>query len=399
MPIAFAPSPRSTLGLEWELALVDQRTRELMNIAPGLLPELQRHFPTSRFPHLTGELLQNTIELVSAPHRRVADATADLRELAILARSTAANHGAELIGSGSHPFGRWDQQLVTETDRYDRFIEKYRWWGRNMLIWGVHIHIGIDRVDRVVPIMHALLTHLPHLLALSASSPFWASESTGYASNRTLRFQQLPTAGLPWEVEDWAGVEHVLEDLAKTGIIAEPTEARWDIRPAPKWGTLEVRFCDGASTLASIGALAALTQCLAEHFQRQADLGQPLPRLRPWFVRENKWRAARYGLDAEIIIGDDGSQAPLRAEIAELLVTLAPVAESLGCEAELAHVGQLLNPQRPGGGTSAERQLQLFEQLGGAEAGKPALVGVVDSLAREFSAGLELSDTEFSSLA
>ena len=111
MPIAFAPSPRSTLGLEWELALVDQRTRELTNIAPELLPALQQHFPTSQFPHLTGELLQNTIELVTAPHRRVADATSDLRELAILARGAAANHGAELIGSGSHPFGRWDQQL------------------------------------------------------------------------------------------------------------------------------------------------------------------------------------------------------------------------------------------------------------------------------------------------
>lgn len=388
MPIAFAPSSRSTLGLEWELAIVDQVTRELTNIAPELLPALQQHFPTSQFPHLTGELLQNTIELVTAPHRRVADATSDLRELAILARGTAANHGAELIGSGSHPFGRWDQQLVTESERYDRFIEKYRWWGRNMLIWGVHIHIGIDRQDRVVPIMHALLTHLPHLLALSASSPFWASESTGYASNRTLRFQQLPTAGLPWEVDDWAGVELVLEDLAKTGIIAEPTEARWDIRPAPKWGTLEVRFCDGASTLESIGALAALTQCLAEHYQRQADLGQPLPRLRPWFVRENKWRAARYGLDADIIIGDDGSQAPLRTEITSLLETLAPVAESLGCEAELAHVRLLLDAQLPGGGTSAERQLRLFEQLGGTQAGHSALVGVVDSLAREFSAGL-----------
>ena len=389
MPIAFAPSPRSTLGLEWELALVDQHTRELTNIAPRLLPSLQQRFPITRFPHLTGELLQNTIELVTAPHSLVADATSDLRELAILARTAASNHGAELIGSGSHPFGRWDQQLVTESERYDRFIEKYRWWGRNMLIWGVHIHIGIDREDRVVPIMHALLTHLPHLLALSASRPFWASESTGYASNRTLRFQQLPTAGLPWEVEDWAGVERVLDDLAKTGIIAEPTEARWDIRPAPKWGTLEVRFCDGASTLASIGALAALTQCLAEHYQRQADLGQPLPRLRPWFVRENKWRAARYGLDADIITSDDGSQAPLRSEITSLIETLAPVAESLGCEAELAHVKLLLDAQQPGGGTSAERQLRLFEQLGGTQAGHSALAGVVDSLAREFSAGLE----------
>jgi carboxylate-amine ligase len=395
MTIEFAASPRSTLGLEWELALVDQHTRELKNIAPQMLSELQQQYPVSRFPHFAGELLQNTIELVTAPHSRVADATSDLRELAILAQKTASGYGAELIGAGSHPFSRWDQQLVTESERYDRFIEKYRWWGRNMLIWGVHIHIGIDREDRVVPIMHALLTHLPHLLALSASSPFWASESTGYASNRTLRFQQLPTAGLPWEVDDWADVERVLGDLSKTGIIAEPTEARWDIRPAPKWGTLEVRFCDGASTLASIGALAALTQCLAEHYQRQADLGQLLPRLKPWFVRENKWRAARYGLDADIITSDDGSQAPLRSEITSLLQVLAPVAESLGCEAELGHVAIMLDdgPHGRGGGTSAERQLRLFEELGGEHAGREALVGVVDALARELRAGLLLAPT------
>lgn len=391
MTIAFAPSPRSTLGLEWELALVDRQTRELKGVAPKLLSGLQEVYPASRLPRFTGELLQNTIELVTAPHRRVSDATADLRELALVARERADTFEADLIGSGSHPFSRWHDQKITENERYDRFIEKYRWWGRNMLIWGVHIHVGIDRQDRVVPIMHALLAHLPHLLALSASSPFWAGDSTGYASNRTLRFQQLPTAGLPWEVEDWADVERVLGDLAKTGIIAEPTEARWDIRPAPRWGTLEVRFCDGASTLANIGALAALTQCLAEYYQQQAGLGDALPRLRPWFVRENKWRAARYGLDADIIVDDDGTQAPLRDEIASLLETLAPVAESLGCEAELTHVRLLLDAQQPGGGTSAERQLKLFEQLGGTEAGRSALVGVVNSLAREFSTGLEHS--------
>ncbi len=384
MSIAFAPSPRSSLGLEWELALVDAHTRELKNVALEILPELQKSHPTSRFPHFTGELLQNTIELVSAPHRRVAEATADLRELAIIAREHARAHGAEFIGSGSHPFSRWDRQLVTENERYDRFIEKYRWWGRNMLIWGVHIHIGIDREDRVVPIMHALLAHLPHFLALSASSPFWAGEATGYASNRTLRYQQLPTAGLPWEVESWADVEHVLEDLAKTGIIAEPTEARWDIRPAPRWGTLEVRFCDGASTIENIGGLAALAQCLAEYYQQQADQGAPLPRLKPWFVRENKWRAARYGLDAEIIIDNEGTQVPLRDEINQLLAKLSPVATELGCEAELAHVALLL-----GGGTSAEHQLHLYEEFGGAAAGSSSLVSVVDSLIAEFNAGID----------
>ncbi len=392
MTIEFAPSPRSTLGLEWELELIDADTRELACLAPALLPGLERRFPTDRFPHFTGELLQNTIELVSAPHERVADATADLRELATVATQAASSHGTLLASSGSHPFSRWDQQLVTQNERYDRFIEKYRWWGRNMLIWGVHMHIGVDRQDRVVPLMHALLAYLPHLLALSTSSPFWAGESTGYMSNRTLRFQQLPTAGLPWDVDTWDDVERVLDELARTGIIAEPTEARWDIRPAPRWGTLEVRFCDGASTLADIGALAALTQCLAEHFQREADLGHPLPRLQPWFVRENKWRAARYGLDATVIVAPDGQQASLRSEIESLLTLLAPVAELLGCAAELADVSRLIDGNSgagaTGGGTSAERQLRVFERHGGEAAGTSALIAVVDSLTEEFAAGL-----------
>lgn len=384
MPIAFAPSQRSTLGLEWELALVDQHTRELSNIAPRILPKLAARYPTTEFPHFTGELLQNTIELVSAPHHRVSDATAELRSLAQMVREYAAEEGADLIGSGSHPFSHWAKQLVTENERYERFIDKYRWWGRNMLLWGVHMHIGVHREDRVVPLMNALLTNLPHLLALSASSPFWAGESTGYASNRTLRFQQLPTAGLPWELHTWSDVESVLEDLTKTDIIAEPTEARWDIRPAPHWGTLEVRFCDGATSLDQIGALASLTQCLAEYYQQQADRGAPLPRLRPWFVRENKWRAARYGLDAQIIVDNEGTQAPLRDEILQLLAKLSPIARELECETELAHVASLASH-----GTSAERQLELYEQFGGAAAGRPALVAVTDALVAEFNSGID----------
>lgn len=383
MPIAFAPSPRSTLGLEWEIALVDEQTRELLGIAPTVLSELGQHYPIDRFPHVTGELLQNTIELVSAPRQRVCEATADLRELAHAASARAAAHGALLLGAGSHPFSRWDRQEITRSERYDRFIEKYRWWGRNMLIWGVHMHIGVDRNDRVVPLMHALLAHLPHLLALSASSPFWAGESTGYVSNRTLRFQQLPTAGLPWDADDWESIERILEDLARTDIIADPTEARWDIRPAPRWGTIEVRFCDGSSTLSNIGALAALTQCLAEHFQQLADRDEPLPRLQPWFVRENKWRAARYGLEATIIVDREGTQAPLREEITELLTRLAPVAAELGCERELSDVASMLLE-----GTSAERQLRVFDLHGGESEGHAPLVAVVDSLTREFAEGL-----------
>lgn len=381
MPIDFAASPRSTLGIEWELALIDRATRELSCVAPQILRELSDRFPPQHFPHLASELLENTIELVTAPHPRVSGATAELRELALAVQASAEQHGAALIGSGSHPFSRWEDQRVTPSERYHRFIERYRWWGRNMLIWGVHVHVGIDRTDRVVPLMHALLAYLPHLIAVSASSPLWAGEATGYASNRTLMFQQLSTAGLPWDVDDWGEVERLLADLARTDIIAEPTEARWDIRPAPRWGTLEIRACDGASTLTEIGALAALAQCLTEHFQAAADRGEALPRLQPWFVRENKWRAARYGLEARIITDADGGQAPLRESLSKLLETLTPTAQRLGCEQELAGVWRTLQE-----GTSADRQLAVYTAHG-ADAG--SLRTVVDSLAAEFRDGLE----------
>ena len=383
MPIDFAASPRSTLGIEWELALVDRESRELAGIAPGILAEFADRFPQSSFPNLAGELLENTVELVTAPHETVTGATADLRELALAAQAAAETRGAALIGSGSHPFSVWSDQSATRSERYERFMDRYLWWGRNMLIWGVHVHVGVDRLDRVVLLMNGLLAHLPHLLALSSSSPLWAGEATGYASNRTLMFQQLPTAGLPWPADEWADVERVLGDLAKTDIIAEPTEARWDIRPAPRWGTIEVRACDGASTLAEIGALAALTQCLAEDLQRRAARGEDLPRLQPWFVRENKWRAARYGLDARVIVDADGRQEPLRDELTALVARLSPIAEQLGCAAELAGVSKQLAQ-----GTSAERQLAVYERHGGAAAGRPALTAVVDSLIEEFRAGL-----------
>ncbi|MBO1902084.1 glutamate--cysteine ligase [Leucobacter weissii] len=380
MSIAFASSPRSTLGIEWELGLVDRGSRELVGIAPELLAELSQRYPGDRFPHLASELLENTVELVTAPHGRVVDALGDLRSLARAVQAAAEQRGAALIGSGSHPFSRWKDQTTTPSERYERFMERYRWWGRNMLIWGVHVHVGVDRQERVVPIMNALLVRLPHLLALSASSPLWAGESTGYASNRTLMFQQLSTAGLPWDVSDWAELEHVLDDLATTGIIAEPTEARWDIRPAPRWGTLELRACDGASTLREIGALAALSQCLVESFQTRLDRGEDLPRLQPWFVRENKWRAARYGLDATVIVDREGRQRPLREDLAELLAGLAGVADRLGCTEELGDARQLLTE-----GTSAERQLAVYESAG---RNRQALHAVVDSLVDEFQLGL-----------
>ncbi|TPX00695.1 YbdK family carboxylate-amine ligase, partial [Schumannella luteola] len=216
----------------------------------------------------------------------------------------------------------------------------------------VHVHVGVEDVRKVMPLINALSCYLPHLQALSASSPFWAGERTGYASNRALVFQQLPTAGLPWPLDDWAAFEGYLDDMVRTGIMADATEVRWDIRPAPRWGTIEVRACDGMSTLPELAAVAALVQSLVERFSRELDAGRELPTLQPWYHRENKWRAARYGLDAELIVDRSGLERPVRAHLEETLDELLPIAAELGCRSELEGVRTTLAL-----GASYQRQL------------------------------------------
>lgn len=386
MPLPFASSLRGTIGLEWELALIDRESRELVSIGPEILTELEnRDVHGAELASIAGELLQNTVELISSPHTTVHAAVLELEHLARAVYDAANVRGAAPISSGSHPFSRWGDQPVTENERYDRFIERTQWWGRNMLIWGVHVHLGVDDRDRVAPLIQALLTFLPHLQALSASSPFWAGERTGYMSNRALWFQQLPTAGLPWSFDSYEEFEAIIDDLVKTGIIAEVTEARWDIRPAPRWGTIEMRVCDGASTLWELGALAAMTQTLFTHFNDLLDAGEALPHLQPWFLRENKWRAARYGLDATVIVDENGRSVPIREHISDVLAMLSPVAERIGCSKELASVHRILEF-----GSSAERQVDLLQAHGGITA--PGALGtVVDSLAREFAESIDRS--------
>jgi carboxylate-amine ligase len=228
----------------------------------------------------------------------------------------------------------------------------------------------------VLPIIDGLLTYLPHFQALSASSPFWAGENTGYASNRALMFQQLPTAGLPPQFTEWAQYEEMVADLRHVGVIEDLSELRWDIRPSPRWGTIEVRTFDGISTAREIGAIAALTQCLVEHLSRELDAGRDLPVLQPWFVRENKWRAARYGMEAIIIRNAAGDERLVTEDLEELLPALAPVAESLGCAAELDNVRDILAV-----GASYQRQLRVAEANGGS------LKAVVSSLVRELREG------------
>jgi carboxylate-amine ligase len=251
-------------------------------------------------------------------------------------------------------------------------MNRTQWWGRQMLIWGVHVHVGMHSREHVMPVLSSLLTWFPHLQALSASSPIWAGVDTGYASNRAMMFQQLPTAGLPFQFGTWAEFEAFAASQLKTGIIEQLDEIRWDIRPSPRLGTLEVRVCDGVPTLRELEALVALTHCLVVDLQDRAAAGERLPVLDPWHVQENKWRAARYGVEAWVITDADSNERLLLDDLADLVDRLDPVARRLRCERELAGALDIARV-----GASYQRQRRVAEETGGD------LVAVVDSVVRE----------------
>ena len=380
MTVPFATSARSSVGLEWELMLADGETGDLVSRAPEVLADLEERTALERYT-VTGELLTNTVEVTSGVGDTVASAVDDIADAIAAVRSETGPLGVELLCAGSHPFAQWFDQEVTDKTRYHKLIQRTQWWGRNMMIWGIHVHVGVDDVNKVFPIINALAVYLPHLQALSASSPFWAGERTGYASNRSLVFQQLPTAGLPWPLDTWAQFEGYLDDLVRTGVMEDATEVRWDIRPAPRWGTIEVRACDGMSTLPELAAVAALVQVLVEHFSRLLDEWRELLTLQPWYVRENKWRAARYGLEARIIVDREGTQVPVVEHLRDTIEELADIAVELKCARELAGIETTLTQ-----GASYARQLLV------ADAADGDLREVVRHLIHEFRSGPTLRE-------
>ncbi|HEX5143521.1 MAG TPA: glutamate--cysteine ligase [Mycobacterium sp.] len=364
--IEFAGSYRPTLGVEWEFALVDAQTRDLSNEAAAVFAELGEN------PRVHKELLRNTVEVVTGICENTAQAMDDLATTLHAVRQVVHERGMELFCAGTHPFAKWSSAKLTDAPRYAELINRTQWWGRQMLIWGVHVHVGVSSAHKVMPIVTSLLNSYPHLLALSASSPWWEGEDTGYASNRAMMFQQLPTAGLPFHFQTWSEFEGFVHDQKKTGIIDHINEVRWDIRPSPHLGTIEVRIFDGVSNLRELSALVALTHCLIVDLDRRLDAGESLPTMPPWHVQENKWRAARYGLDAVIILDAESNERLVTEDLDDVLNRLEPVAALLGCADELAGVTDI-----PRLGASYQRQRRVAEEHDGD------LRAVVDALVEE----------------
>ena len=372
MHIDFHSSPTSSLGVEWELQLVSRETRELTSGATEVLHELS---PEGEHPKAKHELLESTVEVITGVCRTVAEATADLAGTVAELRPLVEARGLGLMCAGTHPTTDWSTQTISPNPRYAKLVEDMQWLARQLQIFGVHVHVGVRSTDKVIPIVNALSSYIPHFLALSASSPYWIGHDTGLASSRSKVFESLPTAGLPYQLAGWPEFESYMETLIHTRTIGSIKEVWWDIRPHPTYGTVELRICDGLPTLHEVGMVAALSQCLVDVLDREIDKGYTLPTPKGWVVRENKWRAARYGMDAEII-REDESTVPVRDALLELVQDLRPSAERLDCVDELSRVEEVVAK-----GASYQRQ----RAVAAAHAGD--IAAVVDSLLGEFEAG------------
>lgn len=374
MHIDFNPSGGPSLGVEVEYELIDRTTRELASGSLPILEQMGAGHPDGEHPKAKHELFQCTIEVITGICTSVAEAKADLRSTLTDVQVMADDRGLDVMCSGTHPFSDWRSQAITPNPRYEELVREMAWMAERLQIFGVHFHVGIRSAEKVVAIANALSTYIPHLLALSSSSPFWDGHDTGLASSRSKVFEGLPTAGLPEQIDDWPDFERFMGTLVSASAIKTVREVWWDIRPHPDFGTVELRMCDGIPTLREVAALAAVAQCLVQWFDDADDRGEQLPVPREWILRQNKWRAARHGIDADLIIDEDGACQPLRQGVEELVAQLTPVAVELGCSEELGDVATILDV-----GPSCVRQRRMAQTDAG-------LTGVVDLLVAELAA-------------
>jgi glutamate---cysteine ligase / carboxylate-amine ligase len=354
MSLTFKSSPKPTLGVEVEIPLIDGASMALASEAVSII-EAAAAVPDLR---LVAELNQSMVEINTEICTDVKEVRLSLERQTQQLREIAEPRGLELAIFGNHPFQHWRELKIYPKARYFQILEKFQWLARRMTTFGLHVHVGVADGERAIAVINGLINYIPHLLALSASSPFWGGKDTGLASCRVAVFESFPTGGLPYFFVNWKEFQACYEMLLSTGAIRSIKDIYWDIRPHFDFGTVEVRICDGIPTLRETLALVALVQCLVVWLDDQYQKGKRSRQIhmqRYWLAPENKWQAARYGLEGQIVPPEVQERRPLREEIARLLETLKPVAESLNCAEELSAVNEILK-----GGSSAARQRAIY---------------------------------------
>ena len=373
MAISWNPSRGPTLGIEWELQLIDAQTRMLRQDADLVLAALPGLDASGEHPQIRHELMQSTVEIVTGICSTVSEAKADLGKAIGELQRIADDRGILLACAGTHPVSNWRDAKMAPIARYAELVDQMQWLARRIQTFGVHVHVGLRDGNKAIPVVNALAAYLPHFLALTASSPFWSGQDTGLASTRAIIFGDLPTAGPPHRLSNWAEFEEYMDTLLRARTIRSIKEVWWDIRPHPDLGTVEIRMFDGLPTAREVGMVAALSQSLVQLFDAQLDRGYQLPSPSSWVVRDNKWRATRYGLDATVITDESGTTAPLRDEVYELIRELEPAADRLGCLEELQVASEVLEY-----GASYERQRAVLTHAG-------EMTDVIDALVTEFA--------------
>ena len=368
--------PALTLGIEEEYLLVERATGAVAAEPPDeLFAALHERTAGRAFP----EFLRAQVEVATPVCRDIGEARRELGGLRRAVIEEAGRFGLAPIAASSHPFSLTARQKRTEKERYIALLEEMQGAARRMMICGLHVHVGVEDDDLRIDLMNQLTYFLPHLLALSCSSPFWEGERTGLMSFRLMIFNGVPRTGLPQQFSSWGEYRRHTDVLVETGIIADNSRIWWDLRPSARYPTLETRVMDCCTTLEDALSLAALNQCLVRMLWRLRRANQRWRMYSHLLLGENRWRAMRYSYDAGLL--DLGRQrvVPFRELLEEMLEIVAEDAAALGCSAEVARIPEILAR-----GTSAHRQLQVYEQaLGEGATTEEALGAVVNWLVAE----------------
>src|SRR5215210_3285116 len=343
-----------TLGVEEEYMLLDGETFDLVQHIETVLAAVSGHELESR---INAELMQSVLEIATPVCSTPADVDRELRKLRSYVREIADAKGLRVGSAGTHPFSLFERQRITARDRYRNLVDQLQYVARRELIFGLHIHVAVDDPEKAIKVTSALLLHLSELLALSANSPFWRGEATGLASSRQMVFAAFPRSGPPPRFRDYADYAEVVGQLEKTGCIADYTHIWWDIRLHPRFGTIEVRVMDAISRVEDTTALAAYVQGLVKHYSERYEAGAELPSYHRILTTENKWLAARYGLEAPVmdLVTGRRNRVPVAQLVRRALREIEPHARELGSERELEGIRDILDR-----GNGADRQLRIF---------------------------------------
>ena len=355
MEIKFGRSAPFSLGVEEEFQLLSAESYELVSrydeVAEAAGPD----------ERIKPELMQSVLEVATGISPTVGRAIDDARDLRRRIRDAAAERETVIASAGTHPFSRWEHQEITDAPRYEDLLEKMRWVAERELIFGLHVHVGMETAAQAIAVASGLRTWLPELLALSANSPFWQARPTGLSSTRTKVFETFPRTGLPPLFATFEEFERLIERGVKTKSFRDYTYIWWDLRPHPRLGTIEVRICDAQTRLESVAGIVALIQSLVAELAARVerDGAAALPVQPATLIDENKWRAVRYGLDGDLIDLERDTERPAREAVEALVEVARPAAERLGCRTELDEVEGILRR-----GTGADEQCRVHEADG-----------------------------------